>query len=114
MAAVLANTPKCYAKHPDKTLTHIHNLQFHYSACRFAGESFVTGASTTQLSTKLLSLLQDCICAHLFPELQRRLDKLKAAVTPAAKLLLKKGRRCVRVAARFQPQPCWPGLVFPF
>lgn len=62
--------------------------------CRFASESFLTGASSTQLSTKLLSLLQDCICTHLFPELQRRLDKLKAAVTPQSKLLLKKGRRC--------------------
>lgn len=64
--------------------------------CRFAGESFMTAASMTQLSTKLLSLLQDCICTHLFPELQRRLDKLKGAITPAAKMLLKKGRRCVQ------------------
>lgn len=61
--------------------------------CRFAGESFLTGASSTQLSTKLLSLLQDCICTHTLPELQRRLEKLKAAVTPPARMLLKKGRR---------------------
>jgi hypothetical protein len=62
--------------------------------CRFASESFLTGASSTQLSTKLLSLLQNCICT-LFPELQRRLEKLKGAVTPAAKMLLQKGRRWV-------------------
>lgn len=59
----------------------------------------MTAASMTQLSTKLLSLLQDCICTHLFPELQRRLDKLRAASTPAAKMLLKKGRRCVQQRA---------------
>lgn len=73
---------------------------------RFAGESFLTGASSTQLSTKLLSLLQDCICTHLFPELQRRLDKLKGAVTPASKMLLKKGRRCV-AAGQLLFVLCW-------
>lgn len=68
---------------------------FSCPAHRFASESFLTGASSTQLSTKLLSLLQDCICAHLLPDLQRRLDKLKgAAVTPSSRILLKKGRRC--------------------
>jgi hypothetical protein len=66
-----------------------------FDACRFASESFLTGASSTQLSTKLLSLLQDCICTHLFPELTKRLERLKYAVTPAARTLLKKGRRYV-------------------
>eukprot|EP00775_Hariotina_reticulata_P001474 gene1474-1816_t len=60
---------------------------------RFVAESFATGATGTLLSTKLLSLLQDCIFAHLFPELQRRVDKFRSAVTPAAQVLLRKGRR---------------------
>lgn len=81
--------------------------------CRFAGESFLTGASSTQLSTKLLSLLQDCICTHLFPELQRRLDKLKAAVTPAAKMLLKKGRRWGADAA-WRPHTAAGWIMQPF
>lgn len=69
---------------------------FSCPARRFASESFLTGASSTQLSTKLLSLLQDCICAYLLPDLQRRLEKLKgAAVTSSSRMLLKKGRRCV-------------------
>jgi hypothetical protein len=62
--------------------------------CRFAAESFATGpGSSTPLSTKLLSLLQDCVCSHLFPELQRRLEKLHGAVTPASQALVKRGRR---------------------
>lgn len=66
--------------------------------CRFVSESFLTGASSTQLSTKLLSLLQDCICTHLFPELTKRLERLKYAVTPAARTLLKKGRRYAQLS----------------
>lgn len=61
--------------------------------CRFSAESFTTGPSNTPLSTKLLSMLQDCIFAHLFPELQRRVEKLSSAVTPPAQALLRKGRR---------------------
>jgi hypothetical protein len=61
--------------------------------CRFAAESFTTGPSNTPLPTKLLSMLQDCIFAHLFPELQRRVEKLSSAVTPPARALLRKGRR---------------------
>jgi len=38
--------------------------------------------------------LQDCIFAHLFPDLQRRVEKFRSAVTPAAQVLLRKGRRC--------------------
>uniref|UniRef100_A0A383WE37 Uncharacterized protein n=1 Tax=Tetradesmus obliquus TaxID=3088 RepID=A0A383WE37_TETOB len=65
----------------------------HVAYVRFSAESFTTGPSNTPLSTKLLSMLQDCIFAHLFPELQRRVEKLSSAVTPPAQALLRKGRR---------------------
>eukprot|EP00879_Flechtneria_rotunda_P027528 GHRR01029494.1.p1 GENE.GHRR01029494.1~~GHRR01029494.1.p1 ORF type:complete len:381 (+),score=140.39 GHRR01029494.1:430-1572(+) len=65
----------------------------HVAHTRFAAESFFTGPSNTLLSTKLLSMLQDCIFVHLFPELQRRVDKLRSSMTPAAQALLRKGRR---------------------
>lgn len=62
---------------------------------RFVAELFTTGPSNTPLPTKLLSMLQECIFAHLFPELQRRVEKLGSAVTPPAQALLHKGRRRV-------------------
>lgn len=72
----------------------------------FSAESFASGPSTTPLSTKLLSLLQESLTAHVLGELQRKLEKLRGvAVTPGTTLLLRKGRRCARVARRTAAGP---------
>lgn len=78
----------------------------HRGATRFQAESFASGPSTTPLSTKLLSLLQESMGTHVLAELQRKLEKLRtSAITPGTMLLLRKGRRWVKQAN--------PGLLAP-
>lgn len=64
----------------------------HVGQQRFAAESFA-GAAPSPLSTKLLSLLQQSFMAHVYPDMQRRVEKLQAGLTPSAGALLRKSRR---------------------
>jgi hypothetical protein len=66
---------------------------------RYSAESFASSgpgaAAAAPLSTKLLSLLHDALGPSVLADLQRKLERLHAAVlTPGALLLLRKGRKC--------------------
>ncbi|KAF8070932.1 hypothetical protein HT031_001013 [Scenedesmus sp. PABB004] len=68
---------------------------------RFEAESFAAGGGGgggAPLVAKLLSLLQDCVAPNIFPDLARRLEKLRGALTPPALALLRKGRRLTQAA----------------
>lgn len=64
----------------------------HIAYHRFGSESPQT-STYTHLSVKFNTVIRDCLCTYLFPELSKKLSKFAAAYTPGTQLLLKKGRR---------------------